>query len=445
MKIIIAGDGDTGSHLARQLSREDQDVVLMGTDTDRLADMDSRHNIMTFEGEATSLSALREAGAAGCDLFVAVTPWGNSNIVSAQLAKSMGAVKTMARIDNPELIDAGSRHLMQRLGIDTLVYPEYLASKAIAATLDHAWLRNRYSIHDGAIVVAGAKIRPGAPIDGMAMREFGKSVHGFHVAAIRRGNDTIIPRGDDTILGRDMVWFTLAGGEEAELARLCGRANPHIRKVMVAGAGKMTRVLCANLTTPRDLTVIDPDRKRCRRLLEATGSNVTVVNADYRDLDVLREEKLRDMDAFLALTDSSETNIVSCLVARDFGVAKTVAEIEDMQYFSEADSLDIDTLINKKLLTSSCIYQMMLDSILPTPRCLAIEDAEVAEIVVREGAGITSAAVRDLKFPKGTTLGGLIRDGRGMLVGGDTRIMAGDHLVVFCLSGALPRMQKLLR
>ncbi len=443
MKILIGGDGDTGVHLARQLSRESQDVVLMGTDSARLAEMDARFNILTYEGDPTSPAALRGAGAPGCDLFVAVTPWGTSNLVAAQIAKSMGAGKTVARIDTPEFLTSGSVELFRRLGVDTMVYPEHLAAREIISVLDHAWLRNRYTLCDGEIVVAGIRIPRGAPVDGMRLREFGKQSHRFHVSAIRRRGTTIIPRGDDMIRGRDVVWFTFAGDDESELARLCGRPDPDIRKVMIAGAGKMTRALCRNLGSDISVTVIDPDRKRCSALLEVCRG-VTVVNADYRDLDVLREEKIPDMDAFVALTDSSETNIVSCMVAREFGVAKTVAEIEDVQYFTEADSLDIDTIINKKLLTSSQIYQMLLDSWLPTPRCLALEEAEVIEAVVGSGAKITRGRMRDLKLPADATVGALIRDGKGQLVGGNTMIMPGDHLVVFCLAGSLRKIEKFL-
>lgn len=441
MRIIIAGDGDTGVHLARQLSHEDQDVVLLGIDPTRLADMDARYNILTQEGEATSVRAMKAAGVGGADLFVAVTPCGNTNLVAAQLAKSLGAGKTVARIASSEFLPVAQRSFFSRVGVDTLVYPEYLAAKEISTALEYTWLRYRYSILDGQIVVAGVKIPPGAPVDGMALKEFGKSKHLFHVSAIRRGNETIIPGGNDVILARDTVWFTLAGGGEGELIRLCGRSDREIRKVMVAGAGKMTRALCRKLGGRFELTVVDPDRSRCRKLMEMCR-DVNVVNADYRDLDVMREEKLCDMDAFVALTDASETNIVSCLVARDFGVGKTIAEIEDMQYFTEAESLDIDKVINKKLLTSSRIYQMMLDSFLPTPRCLALEYAEVLEVVAGPGSKIVKAQVKDLKLPKGTTIGGLIRDGEGMLVGGDTQVRPGDHLVIFCLAGSLSKIEK---
>lgn len=444
MRIIIAGCGDTAIHLARQLSHENQDVVLMGSDAAVLAEMDARYNILTHQGDATSPEALKGAGAAGCDLFIAVTPFENANIISAQLAKNMGAARTVARIDSREFLTPDTLGLFERLGVDKLVYPEYLAAGEIASSLSHAWLRSRYVLHDGGVVVGGVKIPAGAPVDGLPLRELAMQQRNFHVSAIRRGNDVIIPRGDDVVQAGDVAWFTLAGSDESRVIELCGKRNPKIRKVMVAGAGKMTRTICSLLEDRYEFTVVDPDRERCRRLARLCH-RPTVVCADYRNLDALRDEKIADMDAFIALTDSAETNIVSCLVARGFGVQKTIAEIEDIQYFAEADSLDIDTVINKKLLTSSRIYQMLLDSFLPTPRCLVFDLAEVAEVVVADGAPITKAPVSRVKVPRGITIGAMVRDNDCSIVDGNTHIRGGDHLIVFCMAGSLPKLEKLLR
>lgn len=217
-----------------------------------------------------------------------------------------------------------------------------------------------------------------------------------------------------------------------------------MKTVMIAGSGKITDTLCPLLMDKYSVKVIDTDRERCRRILER-NPGITVVNADPRDIDVLREEGIRDSCAFVAVMDLSEANIVSAMVAKHLGAVKTVAQIEDIQYFDEARSLDIDTVINKKLLTSSRIYQLLLDSYLDSPRCLAFEDSEVAEIVACDSAHITRSAVRDLKLSSDMTIAGLIRDGRGMLVDGDTHILPGDNVVVFCMRGSLKKVEKLFR
>lgn len=442
MKIIITGDGETGAHLAEKLSHEDQSVVLIGTDTARLEVCDSRYNILTQFGKATCPPALEEAGVSHCDMFIAVTPWEDSNLIAAQLAKSMGADRTIARIDSQEYLAPKIKGIFERAGVDSLVYPEYLASQQIIDSLPHS--RSHYELHDGQVNILSLRVQDDAPIAGMQLKDFGREQRSFHICTIRRGRDTIIPRGDDVVMPHDILWFASIGmADEQSLAAMCGCRLHKISRLMIVGAGKMTRTLCSMISPEIRVTVIDTDADECRKLVDC-NRNVTVVNANYRDKYVLEEEKLRDMDAFIALTSSSETNIVSCMVARDAGVPKTIAEIEDLQYMVEADSLNIDTVINKKLITSSSIYQNLLDHYLPTPHCLTFEDAEVAEIIAGEGAKITRAPMRDLKVPRGTTIAAIIRDDKGSLVNGNTHIRPGDHVVVFCLEGTLDKIKRWL-
>lgn len=441
MKIIIAGDGDTGCHLARLLSTESQDVVLIGTQTNRLEYLDARYNILTLQGKSTSPATLKAAGVSDCDLFVAVTPWENCNLLSALIARDMGAKRTLARVSSSEYTEQEQRSRFMSHGIDTLVLPEKIAAEEIAAGLRHSWLRSRMEIHGGEIVVATVKLHPGAPLDGTLLRDLRQDDKQFHVSAIRRGHETIIPRGDDMLRARDILYLTYRPDKERELPALCGITPVRIRKVMIAGAGKTARLLAAKLGNDFDITAIDSDRERCRKFASKCR-NATVVNSDFRQIDVLREERISEAQAFVALSDSAETNIVSSMVARDMGVSKTVAEIEDLQYLDEANRLDIDSVVNKKLATSGAIYQMLLDTYLDTPRCLALEEVEVAEVVAAPDSRITRAPIKDLKLPREMTLGGLVRGGTGVLVNGDTHIHPGDHVVVFCLEGFISRLMR---
>lgn len=444
MKILIVGNGDSAIHLAKMLSHEEQDVVVMGTDRDVLSNLDSRYNVMTMYGRAISISDLKAAGVAGCDLFIAVTPYENHNIVSAQMAKWLGARTTLARIDNGELLDADAKEHFKTLGIDKMVYPELLAAKEIDASLAHSGLRSLYSLSNGEICVFCLKIEENAPIDGMSLVEFGKTTGNFHVSLIKRNGDSIIPGGSYSIEKNDVVYFTALPGNERELTELCGKRMMRIGKVMISGAGKMSETLVPMLSPKYGVTVIDPDRERCLRL-SAMAPSATVVNADARDIDVLREEGIRDDCAFVALGDTSEKNIVCAIVAKDLGAVKTIAQIEDIQYFDEAQNLDIDVVVNKKLLTSSRIYQILLDSYLDSPRCLAFEDTEIVEIVVCESSYITRRDVRDLDLSDDMTIAGLTREGKGMLVKGSSRICAGDHVIVFCRRGSLKKVEKLFK
>lgn len=446
MKIIIAGDGDTGCHLARQLCAENQDVVLLGEDRKRLEELDMRHNIMVHEGSVVMPSNLRAAGVSGCDLFIGVTPWGNENIVSSQLAKALGAKRTVARIDNGELIADRMRDVLRGTGIDIVVYPEYLVAHEIRTLLRHNWVKQWFELHDGALVIVGVKVKPESELAGLHLYELAKSRHPFHVAAIRRKGKTIIPKGDSQIKSNDILYLSMLPDVADVVARMCGHTPHRIQKVMISGAGKLTRQISQALVdSGYHITVIDSDSARCRKLSMRYPS-ITVVNADQRDYEVLSEEGLEACDVFIAANDSSEMNIVGSMLAKDAGVPRTIAEIEDIQYFTEAENLNIDVVVNKKLLTSSTILQMLLDSKnMETARSLSLEDADVFEVVASGGTRITRAAVKDLKLPDGMTLAGLVRDGQGMLVSGDTWIQGGDHVVVFSLSGSLNKYEKLFR
>lgn len=168
-----------------------------------------------------------------------------------------------------------------------------------------------------------------------------------------------------------------------------------------------------------------------------------MINGDGRDIALLTEEGIRNTQAFVALTGNAETNILACLTAKRLGVRKTVAMVENIDYISMAESLDIGTIINKKAIAASHIYQMMLDANVCNVRFLMAANADVAEFIPKEGSRITQKEVKDLGLPKGMTIGGLVRDGKGMLVSGNTRINAGDSVVVFCHDMNMKKIEKL--
>ena len=188
--------------------------------------------------------------------------------------------------------------------------------------------------------------------------------------------------------------------------------------------------------------IVDNDLNRCNRLTELLDDKTMIINGDGRDMDLLIEEGLKNTEAFVALTGNSETNILACLAAKRMGVEKTVAEVENIDYIGMAESLDIGTVINKKMIAASHIYQMMLDADVSNVKCLTFANADVAEFTVPEGAKITKHLIKDLGLPKGTTIGGMIRNGEGILVTGDTQILPGDHVVVFCLSMMIKKIEK---
>lgn len=445
MKIVIAGAGEVGSHLGKLLSREEQDIVMIDSNREKLDRLDANYNLMTCVGSPTSFRALSGAGVdTSCDLFIAVTPYENTNITSCAIAKSLGARKTVARIDNYEFRDSLHRPFFASIGVDHLIYPEYLAAQEICTALRRPWVRQWFELNDGRLLLIGVKVRADAALTGKSLRDITATQHNYHVAAIKRRHETIIPRGNDVIQPDDILYFTTTEEYVDEIRDLCGKKDYKVRDVMVMGGSRIAVRLAHMASEKLRITIIENDADICRRLPEkCSGCNVRIIHGDARNNDVLREEGIGAMDAFVALTDASETNILACLAAKEMGVNKTIAEVENIQFISEAEILNIGTIVNKKLLASSKIFQLLLDADETSSRFMALADAEVAELEARPGSKITRAPVMDLKLSRDMTIAGLIRDGRGMLVGGRDRIQAGDHVLVFCLSGSIHKVEKL--
>lgn len=443
MKIIIAGAGAVGTHLAKLLSREKQDIILMDDNEERLTSLSSNFDLMTVVASPTSIKGLKEVGAGEADLFIAVTPDESRNMTACMLATNLGAEKTVARIDNYEYLLPKNKEFFKKLGVDSLIYPEMLAAKEIVSAVRMSWVRQWWEFCGGALVLIGTKMREKAEILNIPLHELGGPEMPYHIVAIKRGSETKIPRGDDTIRLHDIVYFTTTRKYIPYIRKIAGKEEyADIRNVMIMGGSRIAVRTAQYVPDYMQLKIIENDLSRCNRLTELLDDSTMIINGDGRDMDLLVEEGLKNTEAFVALTDNSETNILACLAAKRMGVVKTVAEVENIDYIGMAESLDIGTVINKKMIAASHIYQMMLDADVSNVKSLTFANADVAEFTVKEGSKITRHAVKDLGLPKGTTIGGLVRNGEGVVVTGNTVIQPGDHVVVFCLSMMIKKIEK---
>ena len=442
MKIIKAGAGEVGTHLAKMLSNEDQDIILLDNDQAKLDSIDSNYNLMTWNGSTSSFQTLRNLGVDECDLYIAVTPFETRNITSCSIAKRLGAKKTVARIDNSEFLQPQNGKILKEVGADFLIYPENLAAEEINLSLSHNWARYWGELHGGGLVLIGVKLHDDSPLIDTQLKDITITSHDFHVAAIKRNNETIIPNGNDFLKHDDIVYFITTPPFINEVRELCGKRKRVIKKAMIMGATRITTRFAQLYGDKYNIRIIESDRALCEDIATRLP-DCEVVHGDGRDIEVLRENNIYQYDAFLAMTDSSETNILSCLTAKEFGVPKTVADVENLQFFSQAENLNIGTIINKKLLASSRIFKILLDADESNAKFLVLADAEVAELVAKPGSKITKAPVKDLKLPFGMTLAALVRGERCELISGGTKIEPDDYVVVFCLSGTFSRVEKL--
>lgn len=441
MKIVIAGAGEVGTHLAKMLSKENQDITLLDSDQSKLDIIDSNYNLMTWNGSTSSFESLREVGVKDADLYIAVTPFETSNLASCSIAKKMGARKTVARIDNSEFLLPENRQIIRDMGIDFVIYPEHLAANDIALSLAHNWARYWAELHNGDLLLIGVKIHSNSVLLNVKLKDMPVTTHDFHIAAIKRNGETIIPNGNDEILPDDVVYFITTPEHIEEVRNICGKTKKIIKKALIMGGSRIARRFAELYSDRFHIKILDTDMATCEKL--ATNlPDCEIVNGDGKDIEVLRENNIYQYDAFLALTDSSETNILTCLTAKEFGVSKTIAEVENLQFVGLAENLNIGNTINKKLLASSRIYKILLDADESNSRFFALPDAEVAEIYVKPGAKITQGKVKDLRLPFGMTLAAMVHNDEVMLVNGNSHIQEGDYVVVFSLMGTIQKVEK---
>lgn len=444
MKIIIAGAYAIGTHLAKLLSRNDQDTVLIDEDEERLASISSDYDLMTFHASPTSIDALKDAGIADADLFIAVTLDESTNLISCVMAKQLGAKSTVAKVDKYEYLDDKKLSFFEKMGITAIINPEDLSAHEIANGLRMSWVRQRWDVLDGTLVMLGIKMRQTSEILGQPLKDLCKPETPYHVVAIKRGDETIIPRGDDTLQLYDLVYFITTRTYIPYIRKIVGKEHyADVKNVMVMGGGATAVRTTELIPEYMNCKIIEKSEERCVELNDLVDTGrVMVINGDGRDVQLLMEEGIKSTQAFVALTPNTETNILACLTAKRLGVRKTVAMVENLDYVNMAESLDIGTIVNKKALAASNIYQMTLDADVTNIRFLMSANADVAEFTAQQDSLVTKKKVYELKLPQGATIGGLVRNGDGQLVNGNTQIEPGDIVAVFSHGISMSKIEK---
>ncbi|CAM4264777.1 Trk system potassium transporter TrkA [Gillisia hiemivivida] len=447
MKIIIAGAGEVGFHLAKLLSYESQDITLIDNNRNNLVYADTHLDIRTLKGDATSIHILKEAQVKNVDLVIGVTSSEATNITVCVLAKQLGAKRTIARISNTEFLDYKKEIGFDKFGIDELISPEALAAREIALLLNQSAFDDSYEFEDGALTMIGLSLSRTATFVGKTVKEAAKifpQLHFVPIAIQRFGTQyTLIPRGDTQFKEGDQVYFiTVASGVD-ELYKLTGKVKQTIKNVMILGGSKIGKKTALDLSLNNfNVKLIENNREKAFDLADELP-NTLVINSDGRNVELLEEENIHDMDAFIAVTGNSETNIMSCLVAKSKSVKKTIALVENMDYFQLSHSIGIDTLINKKLLAANNIFRFIRKGEVVAMTKLNNMNAELLEFIVKQTSEVCDKKIKDLDFPRSAIIGGIIRDGEGIIALGDFMILAGDRIVVCCLPRSINKVEKL--
>ena len=447
MKIIIAGAGEVGFHLAKLLSYESQEITLIDPNKKSLAYADTHLDIRVVKGDATSIAVLKEARVNSCELFIAVTSSETTNITVSVLAKQLGAQKTIARITNTEFIHYKDEVGFTKFGIDELISPEALAASEIELSLKQSSFNENYEFEDGALTMAGLTLSKSASFVGKTVKEAADifpEIHFVPIAIQRFGTQyTIIPRGTTKFKRGDNVVFITSEGGADELCRLTGKVNRDIKNVMILGGSQIAYKTARDLSDKGlNVKLLEGNRDRAFEIAEEL-TKVLVINSDGRNVDLLDEENISEMDAFVAVGANSETNIMSCLVAKSKGVKKTIALVENMDYFDLSHSIGIDTLINKKLLAANNIFRYIRRGEVVAMTKLSNLNAELLEFEVKGTSAVCNKTIKSIDFPRTAIIGGVIRNGVGMIALGSFKIQEGDRVVVCCLLKSIKQVEKL--
>ena len=447
MKIIIAGAGEVGFHLAKLLSYESQEIILIDLDKERLAYAETHLDIKVVKGDITSVSVLKESNIANADLFVSVTSSQTANITSCVLAKQLGAKRTIARISNTEFIEHKDEVGFETLGIDELISPESLASSEIELLLNQSVFNDTYAFEDGALTMLGLTLSADAKIIDKQVKvaaQLLSDINFIPIAIQRYGSHlTLIPRGDTVFKEGDRVVFITSEGGDEELCKLTGKRKTQIKDIMILGGGQIGAITAKELSkTDFNIKIVEKSKERALELADQL-SNALVINGDGRNVELLEEENINAMDAFISVTGNSETNIMSCLVAKSKGVKKTIALVENMDYFALSHSIGVDTLINKKLLAANSIFRYVRKGEVVAMTKLANMKAELLEFVVKPTSRICYQFIKEVDFPRAAIIGGVIRNESGIIALGDFKIEPGDRVVVCCLPEAISKVERL--
>ena len=441
-----------GSHLAKMLSNESNDITVIDSDQERLDALGAIADVVTVEGNPSTIHTLQEAGTADADLFIAVNPSDSQdvNIVSAMLAKKLGSKKVTARINNEEYLSYENKYLFTEMGIDLLFYPEKIAAGEIADLLKRTASTDSMDFARGKLQMAVFKLEEESSLLGMNMAEFSQLAAedgmNYRVVAIARNNQTIIPKFDTKFKYHDLVFIISKREGMDVLMKYIGKKNIEVNNLMILGGSPIGEMVARQMAKELDsVKLIELNKEKCLDLSEKLPSNVIVVNGDGRNSDMLIEESIKDFDAFVAVTNSSETNILACVAAKSLGVARTIAEVENLEYIRLAESMGVDAVINKKLITAGRIFKFTLSNKVRFIKYMSGTNAEILEFIVAPDTKITKVPLKDMGFPRNAIIGGIIRGNESFIAVGDTQIQAYDRVAVFALPEVVKEVDKFFR
>jgi trk system potassium uptake protein TrkA len=446
MRIIIVGAGDIGFHLANLLSNEKQDITLIDNKKEVLDMAGQKLDVLTVYGDGSSFATLEKASVQNVDLFISVTTSEKTNLVSCILAKKYGAKQTIARVNQSEYLQEKSQNTFRELGVDALFSPKALAAQEIQRLIEHPYFTDVFDFEDGLFSLCGLYIEQYCPVREKTIAEIAMENEGlaFRPIAILRGRKTLIPRGPTKIMVGDQVFFLNPNGKIQDLIKVFGLSKREIHNIMMIGGEDIAQLTADRLEGKYRLKLIDESKSVCKSLADQL-SRTLVLQGDPTNFELLQEENLAQMDCFIALTNSTEANILSSMMARNIGVGKTISLVENAAYIRLSHNIGIDTLINKKLIAANHIFRFVRKGKVAAITTLSGVDAEIIEYILNKEGPMTKHAIHELDFPENALIGGVIRNEQALIPGGNFKMEVGDKVIIFALPEAIRTIEKMFK
>ncbi len=444
MSIVIAGAGDMGYHLAERLSFDNKDIILIDTERDVLEYVASKLDVLTIEGDATSIDILQQANIHRAQMVLAVTTSEKTNIVTAVLAKQLGAKRVMARVRNHTYLREENVPYFNNLGIDNLISPTMLCSREIFNMIENSSFTEVFDFGGGKLNIVGITLDQYSPLVNQRIMDTKSNpiYDDIRIIAIVRDQKTIIPRGNTIIRNNDHAFFISHKKNTESIIEALGQKKVKIKNIMIIGGDDMAVTTAIRLQKDYRVTLVNKEKERCKWLAEHLPETL-VINGDYKNIEMLVEEGLEQMDAFLALTDSSETNIITSLSAKNHGVYKTIAHVDTREYIHISHSIGVDSLINKKLVAANEISRYLKKGTVDAVSGIYGVDAEFIQYSVCKTNRLTKHPIKDLHFPDSALVAGVIRGEEVYIPDGDFKLQIYDKAIVFALPEAKVTLDKL--
>ena len=443
MKIIIAGAGDLGSHLAKLLSSESHDIYLLDQNEERLNTISSQIDVFTIAGDAKSVEIMEQKLISSCDLLIAVTSSEETNMLICILGKKLGAKRTIARINDVNIIKENKEHFYNELGIDTLISPTYLATLEIQRLVNQSAFTDDIEFDNGKLTVFGISLSKNSILINKTVRESAdlNPNLSFKPLALHRDDLTLIVNGETVLKENDIVYFISLKDSIPNIIKLCGKNNFKIKDVMIIGGSRIGINTAELLENDFRVTLVEKDKATCEQMAN-TLKKTLIINIDGHDVKMLEEEGLTEIDALISVTADSEMNIMTSLVGKSHGIKKTIARIENFDYINLSQSIGIDTLINKKIIAADNIFKFVRKGNVSLVANLHGTDAEIIEFVVKDGSKITKSPINKLNFPNSSKIAGVIRNGIPLIPFGDFHLKENDKTIVFSLTESIQKIEK---